>query len=32
MTTTAIRLHKEALQWFGKCTRELGIAPLTPIS
>src|SRR5881396_1529317 len=23
-----IPLHKEVLQWFGECTRELGIAPL----
>src|SRR5213594_3481229 len=27
-----IPLHKEVLQWFGECTRELGIAPLASIS
>ncbi len=32
MTTTGIPLHKEVLQWFGECTRELGLAPLAPIS
>jgi hypothetical protein len=32
MTTTSIPLHKEVLQWFGECTRELGLAPLAPIS
>jgi L-2-hydroxycarboxylate dehydrogenase (NAD+) len=28
---SGIPLHKEVLQWFGECTRELGIPPLTPI-
>jgi hypothetical protein len=32
MTTSGMPLHKEVLQWFAECTRELGIAPLTPIS
>jgi hypothetical protein len=32
MTTSGIPLHKEVLPWFGECTRELGIAPLAPIS
>jgi hypothetical protein len=32
MTTSGISLHKEVLQWFGECTRELGLAPLVPIS
>jgi LDH2 family malate/lactate/ureidoglycolate dehydrogenase len=27
-----IPLHKEVLQWFGECTSELGLAPLTPSS
>src|SRR2546426_776108 len=27
-----IPLHREVLQWFGECTRELGIAPLASIS
>ena len=27
-----IPLHKEVLQWFGECTRELGVAPLAPMS
>src|SRR2546421_5139569 len=25
-----IPLHKEVLQWFAECTKELGVAPLTP--
>src|SRR2546422_791727 len=25
-----IPLHKEVLQWFGECTREMGVAPLSP--
>ena len=25
---TGIPLHKEVLQWFGECTRELGVPPL----
>jgi hypothetical protein len=32
MTTRGMPLHKEVLQWFGESTRELGIAPLAPIS
>jgi len=32
MTTSGNPLHKEVLQWFGECTRELGIAPLASIS
>ena len=26
-----IPLHKEVLQWFGECTGEMGLAPLTPM-
>jgi L-2-hydroxycarboxylate dehydrogenase (NAD+) len=29
---TGIPLHKEVVQWFAECARELGIAPLTPMS
>jgi LDH2 family malate/lactate/ureidoglycolate dehydrogenase len=28
---TGIPLHKEVLQWFGECTRELGLAPLASL-
>src|SRR6266481_1458567 len=26
-----IPLHKEVIQWFAECTKELGVAPLTPM-
>jgi L-2-hydroxycarboxylate dehydrogenase (NAD+) len=26
-----IPLHKEVFQWFGECTGEMGLAPLTPL-
>jgi LDH2 family malate/lactate/ureidoglycolate dehydrogenase len=26
-----IPLHKEVIQWFGECTKEMGLPPLTPI-
>jgi len=27
-----IPLHKEVIEWFGECTREMGLAPLTALS
>jgi len=27
---SGIPLHKEVLQWFAECTREMGVAPLSP--
>jgi LDH2 family malate/lactate/ureidoglycolate dehydrogenase len=30
--THGIPLHKEVIQWFGECTRELGLAPLATMS
>jgi LDH2 family malate/lactate/ureidoglycolate dehydrogenase len=29
---TGIPLHKEVVQWFAECARDLGIAPLTAMS
>jgi LDH2 family malate/lactate/ureidoglycolate dehydrogenase len=26
-----IPLHKEVIEWFGECTREMGLAPLTSL-
>ena len=28
---TGIPLHKEVLQWFAECTRELGVPPLPTV-